>query len=203
MGICVAVVEEWTPEPWRGGCAGDSWGSWGMSCRGASSSASPLQPLPPATHLDNGSSPSISPLSPQREGHTMETRPGLLLSPTLNLLCLLHPFLPWSPPVQAFAHAGPAVWSTLPPVLHLAPPTFKAPLCCRLSPCPLPPAPPMEQNQRFPALDPQYSVHLSRRVKVVVQVCPLPPRGMREAPCSFILRSPLCDSWDAQSTSRA
>ena len=74
----------------------------------------------------------------------METWRCPLPSPTLSPPSFLLPLLLWIPHLQAFAHAGPDAWSTLPPILFLTPPTFEAPLCCHLFPCSLPPPPPSE-----------------------------------------------------------
>ena len=50
------------------------------------------------------------------------------------------------PRLQDFAHTGPTAWITLPLLPHLAPPTFKALLCCHLSPWKGPTSTPPEQN---------------------------------------------------------
>lgn len=101
--------------------------------------------LLPPTWTTTAAPPSCPSVSPYRQCHKMETWPHPpLLTPSLSPpdLCLDT----WISRLQAFAHAGPTAQSTLPPLLPLAPPTFKAWLCCHLSPCPSPPPPQPEQN---------------------------------------------------------
>lgn len=142
--------------PRGGGCAGRSRESCGTSLRGKTGTGhlcrasrfstslltSPTCPgdhcLSPPTWKTAVAPPPFCLVSPQREYHKMETWP------CPSLAYPLHPEPLRSPVPTSAADLTPpglcSCWAHSlgypPPLLHLAPPTFRALLCCHLSPCP-------------------------------------------------------------------